>query len=366
MVDYRSRWQSRRRRRTHLRRSIAIGVALIAAGIVLLLRGCGRPATVWTYRPLSEGVPHFVLSDGKLFAAWSSGEVRALEVTTGKDAGLVGYRRPFAFAGCPAVAGGILVVGCDDCQVHAVSAETGQPLWRYETRGPVQAQPVIDQDQVLVGSDDGYLYCLDLLSGVLLWKTDCGGGIGGAAAVAGKVVVVGTVQRRLVGVDRGSGQRLWTLPTAAAVLGPARAIDDNTVTVGCDDGKQYIVPVTNHQSASAVDIGGLLRLPPLVDGDRLYVASHSGKVVAAALGGGELLWQRELGQTVSAGLAADDRYLYVGTLSGQVFALHCATGKVRRRWQLDEPVNGSLVTAGDLLITGLGDGRIIALPLPKR
>ena len=124
--------------------------------------------------------------------------------------------------------------------------------------------------------------------------------------------------------------------------------------------------MTNHQSASTVDIGGLLRLPPLVDGDGLYVASDSGKVAAAALSGAELLWQRELGQTITASLAADDKYIYVGTLSGQVFAMRRDSGQLRRRWQLDGPVNGSLITAGDLLIAGLGDGRIIALSRPRR
>ena len=112
-------------------------------------------------------------------------------------------------------------------------------------------------------------------------------------------------------------------------------------------------------------VGGLLRLPPVVAGDRLYIAGDTGTVAAATVTGGELLWQRELGQTVTAGLAADGKYLYVGTLSGQIFALRRDNGKVRRRWQVGPPVIGSLVTAGDLLIAGLGDGRVIALSLPR-
>ncbi len=365
MVDYRSRWQSRRQRKTRLRWSIAAGVVVFVAAVVLLFSARGRRAPLWSYRPLIAGVPHFTVSDGKLFAAWSGGLVQALVAANGSDAGLLDYRRPFAFGAPPAVAADMLVVGSDDCQIHAVCTETGNPLWKYETRGPVRATPVIDQGQALVGSADGHLYCLDLPSGVVVWKTECGGAINAAAAVAGQVVVVGTVEGRLVGVDRGSGERLWTLPVGAAVLGPALAIDHNTVTVGCDDGNQYIVNVNRYQSSRAVAVGGLLRLPPVVAGDRLYIAGDTGTVVAATVTGGELLWQRELGQTVTAGLAADDKYVYVGTLSGQIFAVRRENGKVRRRWQVGSPVIGSLVIADELLIAGLGDGRVIALSLPR-
>ncbi len=364
MIDYRSRWQSRRQRKARLRRAIITGAVVVIAGIAVLLSTCGRGKVVWTYRPLSEGVPRFTISDGKLFAAWSQGLVCALDATTGAEAGLIDYQRPFGFGGAPVVDGDMLVIGSNDLQIHALSTVSGEVCWKYETRGAVQAQPVIDRQQVIVGSGDGYLYCLELASGVVVWRTDCGGAIGAAAAVAGDVVVVGTVKGRLVGVDRGSGRRLWTLPTAAAVLGPALALDEQIVTAGCDDGRQYIVKVNDYESGAKVELEGLLRLSPVADRQRLYLTDSNGKVVAVALPGRGLLWERNLGQVLTAGLAADGKYLYVGTLAGQIFALRRASGKVRCRWKVGQPVTGSLATSGGLLMAGLGDGRIIALPVP--
>ncbi len=78
----------------------------------------------------------------------------------------------------------------------------------------------------------------------------------------------------------------------------------------------------------------------------------------------EQLWEQKLNETLTVGLAADDRYLYVGTAAGYVFAISQQTGNIRRRWELSQPVVGSLLATDDLLVAGLADGQIVALPVP--
>ncbi len=365
MIDYRSRWQRRRRRKTNVRRAIIAGVIVLVAAIFLVVALLGRQPVAWRYRPLSEGVPYFNIDAGKLFVAWSSGAVRTLQLTTGKEAGLVEYDLPFAFSAAPAISSDLLVVGSEDFKIRAFSMDTGEVCWQYQTSGPVQAQPLIDHEQVLVGSGDGYLYCLDLPTGVLIWKTNCAGGILGAAALAGGVVVVGTSKSRLVGIDRGTGSRLFMVGTEAAVMGPALAIDDHTVTVGCDDGRQYILDVHNPQDYRTIKVGGLLRLRPIIAGRRIYVASSNGMIIATDHEETKLLWERDLGVVLTAGLAADKEYVYVGALPGQIFAINRQSGAIRHRWEVQEPVVGSLVATGELVIAGLADGQIVALSVPN-
>jgi len=364
MIDYRSRWQRRRRRKTNVRWAIVGGVAVLAAVFFLVIALLGRQPVVWRYRPLSRAVPYFTADAGKLFVAWSSGEVRTLQLTTGKEAGLVEYNRPFAFSAAPAISSDLLVVGSEDFKIQALSVETGKLRWKYQTEGPVLARPVVDHEQVLVGSSDGYLYCLDLPTGILIWKTNCVGGIAGAAALVGDVVVVGTTEGHLVGIDLGTGSRLFMVGTEAAVMGPALAIDDHTVTVGCDDGRQYFLDLRQPQHHRTVQVGGLLRLQPVADNERLYLASSSGMIVATDRQGTRQLWQRELDAVLTAGLAADEEYVYAGTTTGQIFAISRQSGKIHRRWELTQPVVGSLIATGKLVIAGLADGQIVALPVP--
>ena len=111
----------------------------------------------------------------------------------------------------------------------------------------------------------------------------------------------------------------------------------------------------------------------MADQERLYAAGSNGQMAAIRLADWQLTWRRDLGQTVTAGLAADTRYVYAATSDGQVLAVRADNGRVARRWRLGAPVTGSLVVAArrvpagtqSLVIAGLGDGRIIALAAPK-
>jgi len=57
-----------------------------------------------------------------------------------------------------------------DCQVHALDATTGKPLWTFFTDGPVRFAPTVWKDRLFVVSDDGFLYALSVTGGKLLWK----------------------------------------------------------------------------------------------------------------------------------------------------------------------------------------------------
>jgi outer membrane protein assembly factor BamB len=89
----------------------------------------------------------------------------------------------------PSVAGGVVVVGARDRQVHAINAATGKRLWAFKTRGDVDAPAVISAGRVYVGSKDKKLYVLDLKTGEALWEFNAGRGIEAGAAIGGGVIV---------------------------------------------------------------------------------------------------------------------------------------------------------------------------------
>ena len=57
-----------------------------------------------------------------------------------------------------------------DGSLTAINIETGDPVWRYYSDGPIRLAPVIADGRVYFGSDDGFLYCLTAKDGKLLWK----------------------------------------------------------------------------------------------------------------------------------------------------------------------------------------------------
>ena len=68
------------------------------------------------------------------------------------------YRAGDYVRGTPAVSGQVVYVGSDDNNLHAVSTETGEGVWKFGTAGNVTSQPVIAGDAIYFGSWDGAVH----------------------------------------------------------------------------------------------------------------------------------------------------------------------------------------------------------------
>jgi alcohol dehydrogenase (cytochrome c) len=71
--------------------------------------------------------------------AW--GAVRALEVTTGKLKWEFRLQTP-PMAGVLATAGGMVFGGSNEGNFYALDAQTGKPLWDFQTGGFIAANPI--------------------------------------------------------------------------------------------------------------------------------------------------------------------------------------------------------------------------------
>jgi outer membrane protein assembly factor BamB len=144
-----------------------------------------------------------------------------------------------------------------------------------------------------------------------LWHVTMGRGVRGSPALGEAVVAVGTADRSIVLVDRASGEVLW------------RSRLDGTVRAG-----------------------------PLLDEDRLYVASEAqpqARVYAVRLRDGRVLWRTRAG-SVAAPLAFDGEALYAGTEEGTVLKLDPERGRVQWRATLGSGgVPGGAVRAGPVV-----------------
>src|SRR5690606_8689031 len=78
-------------------------------------------------------------------------------------------------------------VGSSDHGLYALRAGDGSTIWRFETAGMVQSEPLYDpeMDYVYFGLNDGALYAVRASTGELVYRFDTG------AEVARKPVRVG-------------------------------------------------------------------------------------------------------------------------------------------------------------------------------
>ena len=101
-------------------------------------------------------------------------------------------KRESPYHSSAAIKDDLIVVGCQDKQVHAINRKTGQRAWVFPTRGQVDSSPVIVGQRVFVGSNDGNLYELNLDDGTLLWKFNTGRDLTASPAVGEGCLVIGS------------------------------------------------------------------------------------------------------------------------------------------------------------------------------
>ncbi len=94
--------------------------------------------------------------------AW--GAIRALQAETGEIRWEFKLHSP-PWAGVMSTAGGLVFSGSDEGNFHALDAQTGKPLWDFQTGGAIAANPVsftVDGQQCIAIAADRVLYVFGL------------------------------------------------------------------------------------------------------------------------------------------------------------------------------------------------------------
>jgi outer membrane protein assembly factor BamB len=112
----------------------------------------------------------------------------AFDANTGAVKWQTTTTRPFF--SIPALANGVLYVGCFDNNFYALNANTGEVKWQYRPGDSVSASPAIANGVVYVESNDGNLYAFDAATGAVLWQhTISNYHASGPAVVNGRVYI---------------------------------------------------------------------------------------------------------------------------------------------------------------------------------
>jgi outer membrane protein assembly factor BamB len=261
---------------------------------------------------------------GKLYAFEADTGLRRWEIQISDD----------AIIGGVAAYEGVLYFGSADNRVMAIDLLTGEPIWPapVETGDRVWGRPAVDDERVYVGSMDHAAYGLDRQSGTVVWRTDVGGAIPGDVSLADGAVIVGCLNKQIHALDAESGTELWASPAGAWVWGEA-LVTEGVAYVGDLDGRLHAVSLGDGTPVwdRDVQLDGTVRAgPELYDGS-LVVGTESGTLylVDRASGQAEVLYERE-GAILSSPAVAGDR-IYVGTNAGEVIALEMTD---RGPWEL--------------------------------
>lgn len=226
--------------------------------------------------------------NGTVFVGDYEGRMHAIDATTGEQqwvyeperrmiAGPISPDPKDRVIGSVAVSEDAVFFGLGSRNVTAVSRETHEELWTFETDHGVWGEPLyFDKTEtapatLYVVSLDHYLYAIHAESGDQLWKLDLGGAAPGGMTYDEERnwVYVGTFVSEIVAVDLDAHTIVDRVKVSDWVWGRP-ALQDDILYVGDLGGNLYAIPIVDNRFGEFADIdiadGGIRSTPVLTDG----------------------------------------------------------------------------------------------------
>jgi len=199
-----------------------------------------------------------------------------------------------------------------------------------------------------------------------LWRAAIGRAVRGSPALGETILAVGTVDRNVVLVDRTSGDVLWRQRVDGTIrAGPL--LDQDRLYVATEaqpEGRVYAIRLRDGKTIWRTRVGSVVA-PIAFDGEALYAGTEGGAVVRVDPEAGSVRWRRALSGAIRAGPVATPHGLAVVTTADTLYLLDRTNGQVRGRLATPGAVLGTPATDGRRVYLSTTNGRVLAVNLPE-
>jgi len=256
---------------------------------------------VWKVRPggplrgapsVGNGAVYVISQDNQIYSLKEDdGSTNWSQAATLEIAGVFG-------SASPAIGQGTVVAGFSSGELNAYRYENGRQVWSdalqrtsirtsVSSLNDVDADPVIDNGQVIAVGQGGRMVALDLITGQRQWELNLAGI--DTPWVAGDWIFVVTDQAKLICVYRQNGHIRWInqLPQFAKAKAKKGEIDysgpvlagGRLIVTGSNGALIYVDPTTGALQ-SQVNLGAPVNLSPVVANSTLYIFDDRGRLSA--------------------------------------------------------------------------------------
>lgn len=361
-VDYRTRWQQKRRRRQFIRLT-AIPAAIIC--IVLLVYGIRSlfgGATHWSYQGPSDSLALPCIRGNLIIGVFSEGRVQCLSLINGEPVWENLFARPYRFLAPAVISGGTAVIGSDYDAIYGVNVTDGDVKWGVEGEGPFRNAPLLVEDTVYLASTSGKVYALDIKDGSTVHQpVDTGRPLSGRPALVEGVLVVPASDGVVLGLDMQKAATMWICRLPVSITAPVVEAGP-FVAIGSDDGREYVINPADGTVQMVSNLPGLIRTATS-DDEYLYFADSEGWIRKMELATGRSVWRRRVASSLQDGPHRSGEKLYCLVDGNAVAVVSARDGSVMRRYGgYDGALHLDL--GSGFMAVGTCDGQIHALELP--
>ncbi len=324
----------------------------------------------WEYDAGSGFGPASVsVMEGTLFVGTLKGDLRAIDLATGKETGSVEFDGPVF--GTPLLLGSRIVVGLSGAGKNLVcrNLRTGAEDWSVET-GDIESSPLSVGGMIIAATLDGVVAAYDTTLGKELWAyvlqpSPGRHGIRSSPSSDGAVVVVGTDGGDIIALDLATGRQRWKAAARGAIFAPT-SIGGDRVFACSLDGNVYAIDIGTGAVIWTFDTGFPLYGGAAVGREMIVAGTSGGGLVALSRSDGSILWRARTDAGVGSAPAIVGAFVYVGDLERNLYAIDAATGAEVWREKLDSRVRTTPVSADGWLVVLAEDRSVICFTQAPR
>lgn len=197
----------------------------------------------------------------------------------------------------------------------------------------------------------------------IVWSVDIGRGLRSEPLVHRGVLLIAGTNRLIAAYDAASGNRFWEQRLNASVSGGILWRND-TLWVATESlsGEVSARRLGKGEEYWERDVGPT-RVPPLLVGRTLYLATDAGVLTALDAETGERRWRTRIpGRAAGTPVPYGDRIVAIGARD-TVYVVEPVEGRIEDRIALPAGVSAMPALAGDLLLVPLHGGALAAVDL---
>ena len=269
-----------------------------------------------TGSPIGESSPAY--GNGVVYIGDLGGWLNAVNASNGRK--LWAFKAGGEIKSSPVVVGDRVLIGSYDEHLYCLSARDGSVRWRFKTNGPVHSTPGIADGLAFVAGCDELFRAIRISDGQQVFNVSSGAYTGASPAIRDGSAFYGTFDNQVLGVSLTERKIVWQYEHpqrkfpfySSAAVTPTRIVlggRDKLVHALTPDGKNAWTFTTRARVESS----------PAIAGGRVFVGSNDGRFYVLNLSNGAKLWDFDTGAPLSASPAIANGRIVIGSQDGRLY-----------------------------------------------
>ena len=276
-------------------------------------------AVYWKYdagNPIGESSPAY--SDGKVYIGDLGGVLHAVNASDGKR--LWTMKTGSEIKSSPVVIGDRVLIGSYDENLYCVSTRDGSVLWKFKTNGPVHSTPSISNGVAFIAGCDEMFRGIRVSDGKEMFSVSSGAYTGASPALRATSAFYGTFDNEVLSVSLVEHKVIWRYqhPQRKFPYYSSAAVTTTRVVVGGRDKLVHGLSMAGKAVWTFVTRARVESSPAIADG-RVFVGSNDGRFYVLGLTNGAKLWEFNAGAPLSASPAIAKGRIVIGSQDGRLY-----------------------------------------------